>query len=197
MSRMMRLSCLLLLFALLIFMNGRIAEAELKYIGVREGDPAPDFSLATIDGQSFTLSSFRGKKVVLLDFWATWCNVCKKELPTINKDYKKYRQRGYEVLSIVLNANDMEGIRRVKEEKAIEFPILLDSKWDVSKLYGLEGPIPVMVVIDAKGIVRFTHFGEFPAGENEIPYVVEALLGEMPKGNASPQGTRGREKNAE
>lgn len=158
------------------------ARAELKYIGVKVGEPAPDFSLKTLDGRTVKLSSFEGKKVVLLDFWATWCNICKRELPKINKDYKKYRDRGYEVLSIVLNDTAPRRIRRLRKEKKLEFPILIDSNERVSSLYGLEGPIPVIVVIDVKGIVRFTHFGGFPPGENEIPYVLEELLTELPNG---------------
>jgi alkyl hydroperoxide reductase subunit AhpC len=85
-----------------------------------------------------------------------------------------------EVLSIVLNASDEKGVRKTKDLMKLEYPILLDTEWEVSKKYGLEGPIPVKVVVDVKGIIRFTHFGGFPPGENEIPYVVEALLTELP-----------------
>lgn len=157
------------------------AKADLKYIDVKVGEPAPDFTLETLDGKKIRLSSYEGRKVVLLDFWATWCNVCKKQLLSINRDYNKYRDQGYEVLSIVLNASDAAGVRKIQKLKKLDFPILLDDAWKVSKKYGLEGPIPVMVVIDVNGIVRFTHFGEFPRGENEIPYVVEELLAELPQ----------------
>jgi peroxiredoxin len=174
-----------LALAMLFCMFHSRAEAELKYIGVNVGDPAPDFVLKTLGGKPVRLSSYQGKKVVLLDFWATWCNVCKKELPRINSNYKKYRDQGYEVLSIVLNASDANGVRKIKKQKKLEYPILLDSDWKVSKKYGLEGPIPVKVVVDGKGIIRFTHFGEFPHGENEIPYVVEELLTELPQNTAS------------
>lgn len=177
---------MLTLAVLLCMAHGR-AEAELKYIGVNVGDPAPDFTLQTINGKTIRLSSYKGKNVVLLDFWATWCNVCKSELSEINRNYKKYRDEGYEVLSIVLNASDIQGVREIKNEKDLVFPILLDSDWEVSKKYGLEGPIPVKVVVDAKGIIRFTHFGEFPHGENEIPYVVEELLTELPQDTAGEE----------
>lgn len=164
-----------------LFAFEQSAGAELKYIGVKVGEAAPDFVLKTLDGESIRLSSYEGKKVVLLDFWATWCNVCKKQLSTTNKDYNKYRDQGFEVLSVVLNASDAKGVRKIRKLKKLDFPILLDKQWKVSKKYGLEGPIPVMVVIDVNGIVRFTHFGEFPHGENEIPYVVEELLSELPQ----------------
>jgi cytochrome c biogenesis protein CcmG/thiol:disulfide interchange protein DsbE len=174
-----------MLFVLLVFgatfmLLHDQAQADLKYIGVKVGEPAPDFNLKTLDGKFVRLSSFKGEKIVMIDFWATWCNVCKKELITINEDYVKYRDQGLEVLSIVLNASDEKGVQKIKDSKKLEYPILLDTEWEVSKKYGLEGPIPVKVVIDVKGIIRFTHFGGFPTGENEIPYVVEELLTELP-----------------
>lgn len=185
MSRIKKMFCAALISAAALSVFQSRAEAELKYTSVKVGDPAPDFALQTLGGETIRLSSYKGKKVVLLDFWATWCNVCKKELPTINKDYKKYRDQGYEVLSVVLNASDAQGVRNIQKKKKLEFPILLDLDWKASKKYGLEGPIPVMVVIDVNGIVRFTHFGEFPHGENEIPYVVEELLTELPQETGS------------
>ena len=177
MGRVTLLVTLALVVVFFAFERG--AMADLKYIDVKVGEPAPDFTLKTLDGKKIRLSSYEGKKVVLLDFWATWCNVCKKQLPMINRDYNKYRDQGFETLSIVLNASDAAGVRKIQKKKKLDFPILLDDEWKVSKKYGLEGPIPVMVVIDAKGIVRFTHFGGFPPGENEIPYVVEELLAEL------------------
>ena len=174
-----------LIFILLVFgatfmpLHGRV-QADLKYIGVKVGEPAPDFKLKTLEGKFVSLSSFKGEKIVMIDFWATWCNVCKKELITINEDYVKYRDQGLEILSIVLNASDEKGVRKIRDSKELSYPILLDTEWKVSKKYGLEGPIPVKVVIDINGIIRFTHFGGFPPGENEIPYVVEALLSEFP-----------------
>jgi peroxiredoxin len=157
------------------------AEAEIKYLGVAVGDQAPDFSLKTLDGRTVQLSSLRGEKVVAIDFWATWCSVCVKELPTISKYYSEYRDKGFEVLSIVLNPGDREEIERVKKELNIDFSILLDANWEVANRYGLEGPVPVILVIDGKGIIRFTHFGDFPPGESELPYVIEELLSELQK----------------
>lgn len=181
MCRIHKLFCITLAAGMVLSMSHSRANAELKYIGVKVGEPAPDFKLKTLEGETIQLSSYKGKKVVLLDFWATWCNVCKRQLPVINEDYKKYRESGFEVLSIVLNSSDAKGVRKVQKKEDLEFPILLDTDWKVSDKYGLEGPIPVMVVVDGSGIIRFTHFGEFPPGESEIPYVVEELLSELSK----------------
>ncbi len=170
--------CALIVVTLVLCsLQGR-ADAELKYIGVKVGEPAPDFSLETLDGETVQLSSFEGEKIVLIDFWATWCGICKKELSKINENYRKFRGEDFEVLSVVLGGADPDRVLKVKEDKKLEFPILIDSKEQASSLYGIEGPIPVVVVIDFKGIVRFSHFGGFPVGEDEIPYVIEALLEE-------------------
>jgi peroxiredoxin len=173
-------SALLVLAVFFLVFQTR-AGAEMKYLGVEVGDPAPDFTLKTLDGRTVQLSSLRGEKVVAIDFWATWCSVCVKELPTISKYHNKYRDKGFEVLSIVLNPGDLDEINRVKKENNIDFSILLDAEWEVANRYGLEGPVPVMLIIDGKGIIRFTHFGDFPPGESEIPYVVEELLSELQK----------------
>src|SRR5512139_2468506 len=74
------------------------AAAALEGSKLKKGQPAPDFTLKDLDGKVVKLSDFRGKKVVLLDFWATWCNICKREMPVLERVYKEYRDRGVEFL---------------------------------------------------------------------------------------------------
>ncbi|MGD8353946.1 MAG: redoxin domain-containing protein, partial [Pseudomonadota bacterium] len=69
---------------------------------VRIGEKAPDFTLDSIDGTSVTLSDYFGKKVVMLEFWATWCNICVAEIPNLVKDYNKYKDKGFEIVAITL-----------------------------------------------------------------------------------------------
>jgi peroxiredoxin len=175
--------CILLTLSTTLSVLQPLAAAEGKYVSVKVGDSAPDFSLHTLERQTFQLSSLKGEKVVLLHFWATWCSVCLEELPIIIRDYSRFREKGYEVLSIVLNPGDVDEIRRVRKEQKINFPILLDSEWRVANSYGLAGPVPILLVVDGKGIIRFIHFGEIRPGENEIPYVIEELLTELSKEN--------------
>ena len=123
-------------------------------MGVRPpvvGNPAPDFQLTDLQGKSHTLRQFRGK-VVLLNFWATWCKPCVKEMPAMQAAYDKLRDQGFVVLAI----NELEDHERV--EKHIKdhdhtFDVLMDEDNQVANLYGVVG-LPVSVFIDQTGRVQ-------------------------------------------
>ena len=148
------------------------------------GEKAPDFRLKDVmSNRTVTLSEHLGNKVVMLEFWATWCDICKREMPNLVKLYSDWRGKGFELLSIVLPSGNVEDIRKIAREKKINYPVLLDADLTVAtKSYGLAGPIPLKVVIDRKGIVRYSHVGDYPPGEDELPFVIEDLLKESGKG---------------
>ena len=148
------------------------------------GDKAPDFKLKDVmTGKTVTLSEFQGKNVVMLDFWATWCDICKREMPNLVKLTGAWRPKGFELLSIVLPSGNVNDIKKIITEKQLNYPALLDSDLSVAtKLYGLAGPIPLKVVIDHRGIIRYSHVGDYPPGEEELPFVIEDLIKEMRKG---------------
>ena len=148
------------------------------------GDKAPDFRLKDVmSNKTVTLSEHLGNKVVMLEFWATWCDICKREMPNLVKLYTDWRSKGFELLSIVLPSGNVEDIRKIAREKRLHYPVLLDTDLTVAtKSYGLAGPIPLKVVIDHMGIVRYSHVGDYPPGEEELPFVIEDLLKEMGKG---------------
>jgi len=145
------------------------------------GEKAPDFRMKDVmTGKAVTLSEFAGKKVVMLEFWATWCDICKREMPNLVKLQSGWRGKGFEILSIVLPAGNIEEVRKIVTEKRLNYAVLLDSDLSVAtKLYGLAGPIPLKVVIDHKGIIRYTHVGDYPPGEDELPFVLEDLVKEL------------------
>ena len=148
----------------------------LTAMKVKIGSKAPDFTLKTLDGEEVSLSDYLGKKVVMLEFWATWCNICMKELPNLVKNYNDFKDKGFVILGITLQS-DFEEVRRVVEENKVEYPILLDERLKVAtKVYGLAGPIPLKVIIDCDGIVQYSHVGDYPVGEDEVPFVVEDLI---------------------
>jgi peroxiredoxin len=158
------------------------SEAHAAAMKVKVGQKAPDFTLRTLDGVEITLSDYFGKKVVMLEFWATWCNVCVDEIPNLMRNYDAFREKGFEVLGITLQSGEEAEIRKIVKEYGITYPILIDERLKVAtKVYGLAGPIPLKVVIGADGIVHYSHVGDYPPGEDEIPFVVEDLIQEIPR----------------
>ena len=159
-----------------------VSIAQTTSMKIRIGQKAPDFTLKTLKGEEITLSDYFGKKVVMLDFWATWCSVCVNEIPNLVKNYNELKDRGFEILAITLQSGDAADIGKVVNKLGVNYPVLNDERLKVaSKIYGLAGPIPLKVIIDADGIVRYSHVGNYPAGEDEVPSVVESLIKEIPK----------------
>ena len=159
-----------------------VSVAQSTAMKVKIGQKAPDFTLKTLKGEEITLSDYFGKKVVMLEFWATWCNICVDEIPNLLKNYDRFKDQGFEILAITLQSGDDEEINRVIDELGVSYPVLIDERLKVAtKVYGLAGPIPLKVIIGADGVVKYTHVGDYPPGEDEIPFVVEDLIQEIPK----------------
>lgn len=174
---------------LLILLAVGLAASPVLAVGdtamrLKIGEKAPDFKLKDVmTGKTVTLSEFAGKKIVMLEFWATWCDICKREMPNLVKLHNAWKPKGFELLSIVLPAGNINDIKKIINEKKLTYPVLLDADLAMAtKLYGLAGPIPLKVVIDHKGVIRYTHVGDYPPGEDELPFVLEDLLKEMGKG---------------
>jgi len=144
-------------------------------MGVRPpviGSPAPDFQLTDLQGKTQRLSQYRGK-VVLLNFWATWCKPCIKEMPAMQNAYDDLREQGFTVLAI----NELEDKERVRKHIARHehtFQVLMDEDNEVANMYGVVG-LPVTVFIDQTG-----HIQEFVKGglltEDLIHKTVNQLL---------------------
>ena len=139
---------------------------------------APDFSLRDTKGKKVSLSDHKGK-VVLINFWATWCAPCIQELPSLQKIYNDHEKEGLVVLGInVDEARNISGIKPLAKKLNLKFPILIDSTGDVMKLYNPAMNIPYTVVIDKKGNI-YAYFNGYHMGlENEIKKVVEDKLDE-------------------
>jgi peroxiredoxin len=118
------------------------------------GQKAQDFTLGDLAGKQVRLSSLKGK-VVLIDFWATWCGPCRIEMPNIQKLHRELKGRGLVVLG-VNQGEDADKVRPFLKKYAYDFPVLLDRQQSVAGLYKVSG-IPTMVIIDRTGTIS-AHF---------------------------------------
>ncbi len=158
--------------ALLVLSSGSIsAQEKSKYID----KPAPGFSLFDLDGQKVKLSDFKGK-VVLVDFWATWCGPCLRAMPYIQTLHEKYKEDGIIVLGINSWERKPDKVKTVLKAKKISYNILLDPKNVVIGKYGVKG-IPSFFIIDKEGIVRYSYLG-LPPDRKIIEKNLEELLSE-------------------
>src|SRR6266487_3688850 len=120
------------------------------------GSPAPEIILKNLEGHEVKLSDFRGK-VVLVNFWATWCKPCKEEMPAMQASYDKLRDEGFVVLAV----NELEDTEKVAEHIRVHrhtFPVVMDHSNRVANRYGVVG-LPASFLIDRQGIVREQIFG--------------------------------------
>ena len=144
----------------------------------REGFPAPDFTLDTLDGSQMTLSDFRGK-VVMVNLWASWCPLCRAEMPAIEQIYQENKDQGFEVLAVNTTYQDSESAAaQFVQEFGLTFPILLDRNGTVSKRYQLQA-LPTTYFIDRQGIIRTVAPGG-PMSETLIESKISDLLAEEP-----------------
>jgi peroxiredoxin len=122
------------------------------------GRAAPNFELATLDGDSTRLSSMRGR-IVFLNFWATWCEPCKRELPAFQSFMNEQPDDGPVILAVNIGDKPAEIQKFLEDNHVSGIPILLDSKYTVQTAYGAD-LFPTTFVIDPTGIVRDMHLGE-------------------------------------
>ena len=136
---------------------------------------APDFTLRTLDGQKLRLGEQRGR-VVLVNFWATWCGPCRQEMPHLNKLYEKYKASGFVLLGVNVDDDSAQAVG-VATKLGVTFPVLPDADKRVSRQYDLSA-MPSTVLIDRDGKVRFVHRGYREGVEQNYEAQIRALLKE-------------------
>lgn len=136
---------------------------------------APDFTLKSQKGDNLKLSELRGK-VILINFWASWCGPCRQEMPVLNELYQHYRSLDFTVLGVNVEQNSDKAESLLKEIP-VSFPILFDNHNQVSKLYNVKG-MPSTVLVDRDGNVRYTHIGYQAGTENEYQSKIRELIRE-------------------
>ena len=135
--------------------------------------PAPDFTLHAMSGRDMRLKEQRGR-VVMVNFWATWCAPCRQEMPQLNRLYEKYRSSGFMLFGVNVD-DDPSKAAEVAAKLGVTFPVLLDANKSVSKLYDLN-TMPSTVLIDREGTVRYVHRGYLAGYENNYEKQIRELL---------------------
>jgi len=143
--------------------------------GSLEGQAAPDFALKSSTGENLRLSEYRGD-VVMINFWATWCGPCRQEMPLLDELYSRYNRVGFNLLGVNIDDDSRRAMQMV-EELGVNFPVLFDARKEVSKLYEVEA-MPVTVIVDRQGTVRFVHHGYKPGYEEKYLDQIRSLLRE-------------------
>lgn len=140
---------------------------------IKDPSPAPGFTLPDLERGKVSLKDFRGK-LLMLNFWASWCVPCREEMPAMERLYQKYRDHGFVILGVNVKDDKKSAISFVRELK-ITFPIGFDPNGDVGLLYGAWG-LPATYLIDANGIALARAWGPadwYSPGARDL---IEALL---------------------
>ena len=138
-----------------------------------DGKPAPDFRLASLDGRTVSAADFRGKKKLVVNFWASWCGPCRMEMPVLTRFYRQTHKgdADYEIVSISVD-NDRATAETAATQLKLPFAVLLDPTSKTLQSYGVDA-IPAMFVIDKDGKVIHGQVG-FEAG---LDFILAQELG--------------------
>ena len=138
------------------------------------GTQQPDFELLSNTGEPMTNTDYAGK-TTLINFWATWCVPCRKEMPMLMELHSEFAVRGFQVVGIALD--DVQPVNRFIEEINISYPILVgeaDVMATSASFGNVTGVLPYSVLVDKKGIIRWQHAGD--VDREEISSLLDTLL---------------------
>lgn len=137
---------------------------------------APNFSLKSADGKTYQLSQLKGK-VVVVNFWATWCGPCRREIPDFIEAYKKYKSQGLEIIGVSVDEDGWSKVKPFVTENKINYPVvLMDGK--VVSDYGNFNAIPTTFVVDKNGNIVDTQTGVMSMSQLESK--IQPLLKSKP-----------------
>lgn len=159
-------------FVLLVGCGGKVTGDDTEKSGQFVGEAreivektsktkAPDFTLPDMNGKKVSLSEFRGKAIIL-NFWATWCPPCRREIPSFNEIYKN-RAQGFEIIGIALDVGGLDAIKKgmKKHKLSIDYIVLVGDQ-EISEKYGNIDAIPTTFILDQEGNIVNKFIGERP-----------------------------------
>lgn len=136
---------------------------------------APSFTLPSRAGDNVSLGQLKGR-VVMLNFWASWCGPCRQEMPLLDELYGKYQLAGLIMLSVNIDENAEPAIEMAQTLK-VSYPVLFDTRKEVSRAYDVSA-MPVTVLVDRAGVVRYVSEGYKPGYEKRYTDKLRELLNE-------------------
>jgi len=159
--------------SIIFLLSGSIGLSSTSY-AVSVGQISPDFTLSSTKLNT-RLAELRGQ-VIMLNFWATWCNPCRVEIPHLQKLYAQYKDIGFTILGVSIDNNKTKAAKMAKDLGA-KFPILFDNTQNVSKLYSIK-TMPFTILIDRDGKIRHLFQGYKPGYEVKYSKAIRELLRE-------------------
>lgn len=166
----------LLIITVVWILSGQSTRQNITPVGeVRR--PAPEFALPSLGGETVRLSDYRGK-VVLVNFWGTWCQPCKEETPALERVYQKLRDQGLVIIGVDLRNQERAGadgdadVRTFVESYGVTYPIALDTTGDVARAYQIL-PIPTSYFVDQSGTIRYIAVSKVT--EQDVEAIFERL----------------------
>ena len=184
--------CWLFLVGALLGVAGVIGAAEEHPLVVWSGGPTPPLALKDLDGRPHELTDYRGK-VVVVNFWATWCQPCREELPSLERLRDALRGRPFEVLAVNVNEGESR-VNRFLAEVPLRFPVLLDRNGDAQRAWRVRG-LPATFLLDPEVLIRYWYLGELDWARAEIVVTIESLLASAersaPRSEAPARNGRG------
>ena len=144
--------------------------------GAKPRRTAPEFALKDADGKVLRLSDYRGK-VILLDFWATWCGPCQIEIPWFMEFERKYRDRGFAVIGVSMDEEGWEAVKPFVADLAVNYRMVLGDD-SIAQQYGGVEALPTTFLIDREGKIAAVHVGL--ASKSEFQNGIEQLLQNTP-----------------
>ncbi len=156
--------------------SGTTATPEaMKALGIKSvNTPAPDVRLPALNGSSLALKDFKGK-VVLVNFFATWCLPCQYEMPLMEKLYRAYKAKGFVIVAISVDQAGESVVEPFVEKNRLTYPILLDTKGEGAKKFGVTG-LPATFLIGADGFMKGVVYGPKEWDGKEARVLIESLL---------------------
>lgn len=157
--------------------GGPGAKSAADDVGPKAGSLAPDFTARDIEGRTFRLSDHLGKKVIVLDFWSTYCQPCIAAFPHLNAMSAEHKDKGLLVLGVAIDGPEsLAEVPAFARRNNVKFPVVTDEDSRIASLYNPRKTAPLQVLIDAKGAIVQVREGYNPGDEVYLEQEVKKLL---------------------